>query len=242
MPLYGALFWFGFRSVCCSGAKVVLESCNSSELRVIILLIKDRVPAQNYPMTGPAMGTMPLARQQANRNGGSVAAMAALAWLLGACSADLSLNNLTLSPKPEGSPKSSDWSTQAWGRSSSGTVTTADIVGPEGQCPARPGTAPAQSGTMTGQTQGGPVITGGISLQMTECEVVLRAGPIEKMEVGTNARGERSLVLTYVAGPSPGVYRFTGGRLVSIERAPPVPAAPEAPAKSTSRAKKPAGS
>ena len=62
---------------------------------------------------------------------------------------------------------------------------------------------------------------------------------VEKTELGTTGRGERSLVLTYLTGPWPGIYRFTGGRLVSIERA---PAAPQPPAKPTSRSKKPAGS
>jgi hypothetical protein len=73
---------------------------------------------------------------------------------------------------------------------------------------------------------------------MSECEVVHRTGPVEKMELGTTGRGERSLVLTYLKGPWPGVYRFTAGRLVSIERA---PAAPEPSAKAATRSKKPAG-
>jgi hypothetical protein len=46
-------------------------------------------------------------------------------------------------------------------------------------------------------------------------------------------------VLTYLKGPWPGVYRFTAGRLVSIERA---PAAPEPSAKAATRSKKSAGS
>jgi hypothetical protein len=47
------------------------------------------------------------------------------------------------------------------------------------------------------------------------------------------------VTLTYLRGPSPGIYRFEGGRLVSIERA---PAPPPAPAKSQKApAKKPAG-
>jgi hypothetical protein len=159
--------------------------------------------------------------------------MVALAVILAACSRDLSVNNLTLTPKPDGLPKKSDWS-QAWGRSSSGTVTTADLVSSRGQCPLPP-LAPSQS-AMAGQAQ---AELGGIALEMSECEVVHRTGPVEKMEVGTTGRGERSLVLTYLKGPWPGVYRFTAGRLVSIERA---PAAPEPSAKAATRSKKPAGS
>jgi hypothetical protein len=181
------------------------------------------------------MGMMRLARRKQNRVAASAAGIIALSVVLGACSADLSLNNLTLTPKPDG--KGPDWA-QAWGRSSSGTVTTADLVGPQGQCRPPP-LAPAQSAS-AGQAQPEPLLPGGIALQMTECEVVLRAGPVEKMELGTTPRGERSLVLTYLTGPWPGVYRFTSGRLVSIERA---PAAPEAaPAKATPQRKKPAGS
>ena len=63
---------------------------------------------------------------------------------------------------------------------------------------------------------------------MTECDVVRRAGPVEKIDFGVNERGERTVTLTYMRGPMPGIYRFAGGRLVSIERA---PAPPPAPAK-----------
>ena len=78
-------------------------------------------------------------------------------------------------------------------------------------------------------------------MRMTECDVVRRAGPTEKVDLGANERGERSLVLTYLRGPLPGIYRFTGGRLLSIERAP-APPPPEKPQKATNSGKKPAGS
>jgi hypothetical protein len=160
----------------------------------------------------------------------------ALASLLGACSADLSLNNLTLAPRPEPLPRKPDGSAQAWGKTNfERPVTTADLVGPEGQCAsAGPEQAPAESGAA-------PML-GGITLQMTECDVVRRAGPVEKIELGANERGERSLVLTYLRGPSPGLYRFAGGRLVSIERVPGAPAEAEKSPKATNSAKKPAGS
>jgi hypothetical protein len=73
---------------------------------------------------------------------------------------------------------------------------------------------------------------------MTECDVVRRAGAVEKIDVGANERGERTVTLTYLHGPSPGIYRFTGGRLASIERA---PGLPPAPAKQKATPKKPAG-
>jgi len=151
-------------------------------------------------------------RQRENRLGAVASAMVALAAILAACSRDLSVNNLTLTPTP---------------------VTTADLVSSQGQC-ALPPLAPTQS-AMAGQAQAEP---GGIALEMSECEVVHRTGPVEKMEIGTTGRGERSLVLTYLKGPWSGVYHFTAGRLISIERA---PAAPEPSAKAATRSKKPAG-
>ncbi|MBZ0147273.1 MAG: hypothetical protein K8F62_06970, partial [Pseudorhodoplanes sp.] len=45
-------------------------------------------------------------------------------------------------------------------------------------------------------------------------------------------------VLTYREGPWPGIYRFRGGRLVSIERVEVIePPKPKKPAKPTKRAK-----
>ena len=147
-----------------------------------------------------------------------------LALVLGACSADLSLNNVTLTPKPETLARKQEWATPNFDR----PIAAADLIGKDGQCSGPPpGSADATA----------PL--GGIALQMTECDVVRRAGPVETIESGVNARGERSVVLTYVRGPLPGVYRFASGRLVSIERAPAPPPAAEKPQKPN---RKPAGS
>ena len=64
--------------------------------------------------------------------------MAALVPLLGACSSDLSLNNLTLAPKPETLMRKPDWATFSAGRNDSALrpVTSADLVNPDGQCAA----------------------------------------------------------------------------------------------------------
>jgi hypothetical protein len=66
-----------------------------------------------------------------------------------------------------------------------------------------------------------------IALDMTECDVVKRAGHPERVEFSTNDRGERTVTLTYLQGARPGIYRFTAGRLTSIERAPEPPAPPK---------------
>ena len=95
-------------------------------------------------------------------------------------------------------------------------VTAADLVGPQGQC--------------AGAGQDAAATRGGIALQMTECEVVSRAGAPENVELGTTDRGERAVTLTYTNGPRPGIYRFSGGRLYAIERGeePPPPEPPKA--------------
>jgi hypothetical protein len=158
-------------------------------------------------------------------------AMAALAPILGACSSDLSLNNLTLVPKPETLMRKPDWATFSSGRNNLALrpVINADLVNADGQCAAAP-----EQATEPGDPAVAAPFGGGIALRMTECEVVQRAGPVEQLDIGANERGERTVVLTYLQGPSPGVYRFAGGRLVSIERTP-APAKPQKPT-----AKKPA--
>ena len=157
-------------------------------------------------------------------------AMATLAGAMAACSSDLSLSGVTLVPKPETLLRKPDWATFSGGKNDFELrpVTAADLVSAEGQC---------DSGA--GQTAAEGTVAGGIALQMTECDVVRRAGPVEKIDIGSDGRGERAVTLTYLRGPWPGIYRFTGGRLVSIERAPGPPPAPAKAPKAT--AKKPTG-
>lgn len=61
-----------------------------------------------------------------------------------------------------------------------------------------------------------------VALEMTECDVARRVGPPDKIELGSNQRGERILTLTYTRGDKPRIYRFASGRLVGIEVLPPV--------------------
>lgn len=103
-------------------------------------------------------------------------------------------------------------------------VTQADLVGPQGQCAGAPPDAAASGG--------------GIALEMTECEVVNRAGMPQNVELDTTEHGERSLTLTYTSGPRPGIYRFAGGRLYAIERGQ-EPPPPEPPKGKKPPAKKP---
>src|ERR1700730_7379392 len=58
--------------------------------------------------------------------------MAAL--VLGACSADLSLNNVTLTPKPETLARKQEWATPNLDR----PITSVDLIGADGQCSGPP--------------------------------------------------------------------------------------------------------
>jgi hypothetical protein len=71
---------------------------------------------------------------------------------------------------------------------------------------------------------------------MTECEVEKTAGYTDRVEITSDQLGRRHVVLTYVQGEHAGIYRFEGGRLKSIERAPDAPA--QAPTKPVRNAKK----
>jgi hypothetical protein len=81
-----------------------------------------------------------------------------------------------------------------------------------------------------GQPGGGSTAMGGIALGMTECDVVRRAGLPGNINIGAGDKGERKVVLTYLAGTWPGIYTFDAGRLKIVDRAP-VPETPVKPAK-----------
>ena len=84
---------------------------------------------------------------------------------------------------------------------------------PDGEAPTTPAAAPVAAP---------PPSKGGIGLAMTECQVVQRAGTPGRIDIGSD--GERSVTLSYMQGPWPGIYKFRSGRLVTIERVdPPAP-------------------
>jgi hypothetical protein len=100
-------------------------------------------------------------------------------------------------------------------------------AGPDASAPGRPTMAPPVPQAPAGR---------GIGLEMTECEVERTAGYTDRVEITSDQLGRRHVVLTYVQGEHAGIYRFEGGRLKSIERAP--DAAPQAPTKPLRHAKK----
>ena len=123
-------------------------------------------------------------------------------------------------------------------------VTAEDMVDASGRC-AVAAAAPANDVQSSGPTNvslqdaGVPTMSGAIALDMTECDVVKRAGLAEKVEIGSNERNERTATLTYFLGPRAGIYRFAEGRLRSMERAPepPAPSKPTKPAKEAPKSK-----
>jgi len=156
-----------------------------------------------------------------------------------------------------------------WARASAGNVNLGsqgpvgpdDMVSAEGQC-AAPAAALAQSAEAnTNEAAGGggapsataapnsglqrlespsaPLVTGGIALGMTECQAVQRAGNPSNVAISTGDKGERKVVLTYLSGPWPGIYTFSGGRLNVVERAPEQPKSAKPATKKTPK-KKPA--
>jgi hypothetical protein len=95
----------------------------------------------------------------------------------------------------------------------------------------------AQPGAVPPEVRNGPR---GISLAMSECQVVAVAGYTDRVEIGANERGERTVTLTYLTGERPGIYRFRAGRLMSMDRVaePPAPPKPKKPVKTAKLAKK----
>jgi hypothetical protein len=126
-------------------------------------------------------------------------------------------------------------------------VAPADLVDAGGNC-AGAYAPPAASGDQSVQANvplreaGIPPVPAAIALEMTECDVVKRAGVAERAEIGTNDRRERTATLTYTSGERPGIYNFVDGRLKSMELGPDQPAASKTakkPAKPAKRAAQP---
>lgn len=105
-------------------------------------------------------------------------------------------------------------------------VTPNDLVSADGRC-ALPDSAMQQGTDGVAAPEGAdaalsgqaplPSFQGGVALGMTECEVLQRTGSPERFDIGAEGT-ERIMTMTVTSGSSPGLYRFRGGRLSSIER------------------------
>lgn len=92
-------------------------------------------------------------------------------------------------------------------------VTAADLVDSQGVC-ANGAEVVASEGEAAAQQ------AGGVGLYMTECQVVQVLGVPQATDVSRTPRGEREVTMTFLTNEHAGIYRFVGGRLKSIERAP----------------------
>jgi hypothetical protein len=84
-------------------------------------------------------------------------------------------------------------------------VGPADLVDGQGLCA---GTTPVGSGAAPR----------GVSLDMTECELVRALGQPQAVDLTPQPGGQRRVVMTYKTGERAGSYEFVGGRLAAIER------------------------
>jgi hypothetical protein len=105
--------------------------------------------------------------------------------------------------------------------SAEGAVGPAELADGQGRC----------AGAAVVDPSGAAIGAKGVSLQMSECEVVRTLGTPQSAEIGAQG-GERIARLTYSTGEHAGIYRFASGRLVSVERgAQPLPPPSSATAK-----------
>jgi hypothetical protein len=96
-------------------------------------------------------------------------------------------------------------------------ITAEDLVDSEGRCAGMAVAADSGGEPVAPPDAGIPAISSAVALEMTECDVVRRTGVPQQVDVGS-AGGERVTTLTYIGGARPGIYRFAGGRLKSMER------------------------
>jgi hypothetical protein len=113
-----------------------------------------------------------------------------------------------------------------------------DLVDGQGLCAGAAPVAATPEGAPAAGADGQLQVTHPVALEMTECEVSRALGAPSTAELGSDG-GQRTVVMTYMAGDRPGIYRFSSGRLVSIERGPEA-APPAKPEKKTGRKSAPA--
>lgn len=135
-------------------------------------------------------------------------------------------------------------------------ITANDLADASGACPpaAAPAAAPAPEAQVAPANPGQPAasapdetaqLRGGVSVGMSECDVIARVGRPVAVNIGAGPAGERTATMTFTGGPRPGVYRFVGGRLAEMDRvAEPAPSPDQkklAGSKKPAKTKKPKG-
>lgn len=120
-------------------------------------------------------------------------------------------------------------------------ITQNDLVDASGACPnaAAPRVPAADNPAGGPDADAASVLGGGIAIGMSECDVVGRLGQASAVNLGRTPNGDRSAILTFTAGPRPGIYRFAGGRLTEMDRVQEPPPPPPEPEKKKTAKKKP---
>jgi hypothetical protein len=129
-----------------------------------------------------------------------------------------------------------DWNAYAKTQGSGRAITSDDLVDGAGRCAAM-ATPATSDASLEAAAAPPPTSARGVGLDMTECEVVTAAGAPQTVDITTNERGERTVIMTYATADRAGTYRFVSGRLASLERGPEPPAPP--PAQKKTAKKKP---
>jgi hypothetical protein len=183
---------------------------------------------------------------RANRCG-AVAALMLAAALCGCANTDVfDQNERWFSRSVDLTGKSGGYSFSEMQESSRNRALSAnDLVDANGGCAPLPAAAPIPPAPSAAQgptpiptaPDVAPTLLGqGIALNMSECDVVYRAGAASSVQLSKNQNGDRTLVLTYNSGPRPGIYRFESGRLMDMDR---VEVAAPAPPPKVAKKKKP---
>ena len=131
-----------------------------------------------------------------------------------------------------------DWNAYARSQTSARQVGPNDLVDGNGYCASMAQPVTPASADPSNPTPAAPT-GGGVGLDMSECEVVMAAGAPQHIDITTNERGERTVIMTYTTSERAGIYRFVGGRLVSLERGPTPPPTQQAQKKPTKKQAKP---
>jgi hypothetical protein len=179
-----------------------------------------------------------------------VTLLASAIALSGCGSSDLFSSESRLSLSPSKLFSSQDWATATKIKPadtiSAAPVAPEDYVDASGRCGALAAAAAEPADAAVGSVAGDlagvaapqpasapATVPGGVALGMTECQVAQRAGQPAQVNITADATSERKTVLTYLSGPWPGIYTFSGGRLKEIERV----AQPEQPKTARKKAK-----
>ena len=159
------------------------------------------------------------------------AALLAGTAALAACSASVpDLSQFKLPNPRQLLPSNSDTYVAPVSARASRPVGPQDLVDGQGLCPGMATGAEIASGSdaAAAAAPAPPAVPGAVGLDMSECEVVRAAGQPQSVNIGTNDRGDRRVVMTYANSERAGTYEFVSGRLTSLERGPEPPPPAEA--------------